>query len=138
MRYLICIFTAILIAGCGSKNANSDALPEAVQKTGIIVVKEEVPVEELEENDSGVRTSVYASIFSGGRISLGLGFLFSPSNSSHKSEPPVRYEVKMLDGSELVLYSESRDFEVDDCVDVTINQDVEKYPPIMKRNKGGC
>ena len=138
MRYLSFLLSAVLIAGCGSKNASPEALPEAIQKTGIIVTKEEVSLEDIEKSDSRVRTSIYASIFSGGRISLGLGFLFSPSGSDDKSETPIRYEVKMLDGSELILYSESKDFEIDDCVDVTISEDVDKHPPIMQRNKDGC
>ena len=138
MRYLVLLVVAILITGCGSKNASPNSLPEVVQKIGVIVEKEEVPIEEIENGDTRVNTSIYASIFSGGRISLGLGFLFSPSGSGNKSEIPVRYEVKMLDGSEMVLYSESRHFEVDDCVEITINQNVEENPPLMKRKKGGC
>jgi len=137
-RYMPLLIIGLLITGCASKNLAPGSLPEVVQKTGVIIAKEEIQLDDIEEKDTGVRTSVYASIFSGGRISLGLGFLFSPSGSEDKSETPIRYEIKMLDGSEMVLYSESANFEVEDCVEVTINEDVEKYPPAIRRSKGGC
>ncbi|MFV2032930.1 MAG: hypothetical protein ACC663_10575 [Gammaproteobacteria bacterium] len=137
-RYMPLLIIGLLTAGCASKNLPPGSLPEVVQKTGVIIAKEKIQLDDIEEKDIGVRTSIYASIFSGGRISLGLGFLFSPSGSEDKSETPIRYEIRMLDGSEIVLYSDIANFEVEDCVEVTINEDVEKYPPIMRRNRSGC
>lgn len=138
MRLFLFLFTLLFLSACSTKTPDSAAMPDVVNKTGVVVAKQVIPVHEIDDEGLNVDTRIFASIFSGGRISLGLGFLFSPSNSSETPVKPVRYEVKMMDGSEFVLYSENEDFEIDDCVDITIYEDVENHPPQMERNKDGC
>ena len=71
-------------------------------------------------------------------MSFGIGFLLSAFGSDEEPEQLVRYEVKLLDGSDLALYSASHDFEVDDCVEISMHEDLEQHPPSMKRNKDAC
>ncbi len=137
MRCLFLSFLVLLVA-CGSKNPSEDDRPDEINKTGVVVAKQVIPIHEIEDEGLNVDTRIFASIFSGGRISIGLGFLFSPSSSHEIPKKPVRYEVKMMDGSEFILYSDNYDFEIDDCVDITIHKDVENHPPQMKHNEDGC
>lgn len=138
MRLFLIVIALILLSACSSKKPTSETTPDVVNKTGVIVAKQVIPIQDIEDDSFNVDTRIFASIFSGGRISLGLGFLFSPSSSHEMPQKPVRYEVKMEDGSEIILYSESYGFEIDDCVDITIHKDVENHPPQMERNKDGC
>ncbi len=138
MRLIITVFALLFLSACSSKNPASDDTPDKVNKTGIVFTKQVIPIQEIKDNEINVDTRIFASIFSGGRISLGLGFLFSPSSSREIPQKPVRYEVRMMDGSEFILYSDNYDFEIDDCVDITIHKDVENHPPQMKHNEDGC
>jgi len=136
MRYLIILITVMLLFGCSSKSAHEgDA--EIITKIGVVAVKEDVSMDDV-ERDTHSRTSVYGSISTGGRVSIGIGFLLSPFTSGGSDPEPVRYEINLLDGGQMTIYHDSRDFEVDDCVEIIVHPDEKKHPPTMKRNKGGC
>ncbi|NCF36557.1 MAG: hypothetical protein GWP56_09245 [Gammaproteobacteria bacterium] len=130
MRFSIILLATLLVFGCSSKSPQeSDA--EVIVKVGTIAAKEDVDMDQVETGTGSTRTSVYGSISggsSGSRISIGLGFLLEP----------VRYEVDLVDGGQMTIYHDSKDFEVGDCVKITVHPDEKKYPPTMKRNKGGC
>lgn len=138
MRYTIILITALLMFGCSSKSAR-EADAEIITKIGVIAAREDVSMDDVEK-DTGARgrTSVYGSISTGGRVSIGLGFLLGSFSSGGSDPEPVRYEVNLIDGGQMTIYHDSRDFEVDDCVKITVHPDEEKHPPTMKRNKGGC
>ncbi len=136
MRCLFLILLLFNIAACGSKS--TDDLPDVVIKTGRIINKEFVAIEEVTSGGVKVNPSIFASIFSGGRISFGLGFLFTSDDDSYTTETVTRYRIKMLDGSEMEIFSDSTKFQIDDCVEVTIHKDVEKKPPKLKRLEGNC
>ena len=108
-----------------------------VTRIGVIVAREDVNMDDVEK-DTGRRTSVYGSISTGGRVSIGIGFLLSPFVSGGSEPEPVRYEVELIDGGQMTIYHNSRDFEVDDCVEISVHPDEKEHPPTMKRNKGGC
>ncbi|MEM7563862.1 MAG: hypothetical protein AAF353_12545 [Pseudomonadota bacterium] len=133
MKHGIMILSLILLTACSSKSIEQSSPPET--KFGLITEKEEV---DLKNQDSKTRTSVFASVSSGGRVSVGIGFLVGLFNSGKKEENPVRYEVSLLDGSEITIYHSSRHFEVDDCVQITLHDDTEETPPDMERSKAGC
>jgi hypothetical protein len=136
MRYSSLLLTAVLAFGCSSKKPTEDEA-EIITRVGLIIAKEDVNMEQVEK-DSKVRTTVYGSVSSGSGVSIGLGFLLSPLFSSEPDRDPVRYEIDLKDGGQITVYHESQDFEVDDCVEITIYPDEEKNPPAMKRDKGGC
>ena len=137
MRYSILIAAMLLAFGCSSKSARDEAL-DAIVKKGTIVSREEVSVEEARTGTRGT-TSVYGSVSSGGGVSIGIGIgvLLSSIGSKSKSEP-VRYEVDLVDEGQITIFHNSRDFEVGDCVEITVFEDEQEHPPSMRRNPGGC
>ncbi len=50
----------------------------------------------------------------------------------------MRYEVELEDGDQISVYHDSHDFQIGDCVEITVHPDEEEHPPRMKRIKGGC
>lgn len=138
MRLFLALLIVSLVTACSWNQSASKNAEDTITKTGLIVAKQAISIDEIDENDSRVSTSIYGSIFSGGRISIGLGFLFSPSGKM-RVEKPIRYEVKTLEGDQLIVYSESADFDVDDCVRAMVQTEAKKHPPEMKReNRAAC
>lgn len=136
MRNIILLVSTLLVFGCSAKSPTEDE-SEIITRVGLIIAKEDVNMDQVEK-DSKVRTTVYGSVSSGGGVSIGLGFLLSPFFSADSERDPVRYEVDLKDGGQITVYHESQDFEVDDCVKITIYPNEEKNPPAMKRDRGGC
>lgn len=140
MRYSILIFI-LLLAGCSSKSANEDAA-QAIVKHGVISAKRDVSMDQVESGTTRGNTSVYGSVSSGGgggvSIGIGIGVLLSSIGSGGSDPQPVRYDVDLQDGGQITIYHESRDFEVEDCVEIVIYPDEKKHPPTMKRDKDGC
>ena len=139
MRYPILLLFALLVFGCSSRTAHQDDA-EVITRIGIITTKEESSLNDIEQ-DSGKSTSVYGSISSGGggtSVGIGVGVLLSSFLSSDSEPQLVRYEVDLKAGGQFTIYHDSRDFEVDDCVEITVHPDEDKYPPTMKRKKGAC
>lgn len=139
MRYSILLLSALLAFGCSSKNAHHDDA-EVITRIGVISAKEDASLNDIEK-DSGSRTSVYGSVSSGGggsSISIGVGVLLSTLFSGDSEPELVRYEVDLKDGGQFTIYLESRDFEIDDCVEISVHPDEDKHPPTMKRKKGAC
>lgn len=138
MRYPIIFITALLLFGCSSKRAHEDDAG-VITRVGVVAAKEDVSMDDV-ERDTGTRgrTSVYGSVSSGGGVSIGLGFLFGSFSSGSSDPQPVRYEINLLDGGQMTIYHDSRDFEIEDCVKIIVHPDEKKHPPTMKRNKGGC
>ena len=139
MRYPILLLAALLAFGCSSKNTRQDNA-EIITRIGVITAKEDANVNEIEK-DSRTRTSVYGSVSTGGggtSIAIGVGVLLSSFLSSDSEPELVRYEVDLKDGGQFTIYLDSPDFEVDDCVEITLHPDEEKYPPTMTRKKGAC
>lgn len=134
MRFLIPALVIVVLLGCSSKKPMED---NVVTKSGLIMQKDIVDAAEVDQQQGRTRTSVFGSFSSGGGVSIGLGFLFS-GMGSETPKNPVKYQVNLLDGTEVTLYHESRDFEIGDCVEISMHEDMEKHPPSMKRNQGGC
>jgi len=139
MRYSILLLSVLLVFGCSSKSAHEDDA-EIITRTGIITAKEDASLNDV-ERDKNASTSVYGSVASGSGgsgVSIGIGVLLSSFFSSDSEPELVRYEVDLKDGGQFTIYHDSRDFEVDDCVEITVHPDEDKYPPTMKRKKGAC
>jgi len=137
MRYSIILVSTLLVFGCSSKHSQ-ETEAEVITKIGIVAAKESVDMDQVETGTGGGRTSVYGSISTGGRVSIGLGFLLGGFSSGSSDPEPVRYEINLVDDGQMTIYHDSQDFEVGDCVKITVHPDEEKHPPTMKRNKGGC
>jgi hypothetical protein len=138
MRYSILIII-LLLAGCGTKSSHEDDA-RAVVRQGIIASKRDVSMDQVESGTRRGTTSVYGSVSSGGGVSIGIGIgvLLSSIGSGDSDAKPVRYDIDLQDGGQITIYHESRDFEVGDCVEITVYPDESEHPPTMKRDKGGC
>ncbi len=136
MRYSILLLFVLFVFGCSSKNAHEDDA-EIITKIGVISAKEDASLNDVEK-DKNVSTSVYGSVSSGGGVSIGIGVLLSSFLSGDSDQDLVRYEVGLKDGGQFTIYHDSRDFEVEDCVEITVYPDEDKHPPTMKRNKEAC
>ena len=135
MRNVILMMILVLGTACSSKTAVEDK--DQITKFGLITEKEEVDMDQVKK-ESKTKTNVYASVNSGGGVSIGIGFLVGLLGSDEPEENPVRYEINLLDGSVITIYHMSRLFEVDDCVEITLHEDEEENPPSMERSKDGC
>ena len=138
MRYTI-LMIILLLPGCGTRSSHEDDA-QPIVRHGIIAARKDVSMDQVESNTTRGTTSVYGSISSGGGVSIGIGIgvLLSSIGSGGSDKKPVRYDIDLRDGGQITVYNESRDFEVDDCVEITIYPDEEKHPPTMKRDEGGC
>jgi len=139
MRYSILLASVLLVFGCSSKNAHEDDA-EIITKIGVITAREDASMNDVEK-DKNVSTSVYGSVSSGSGgsgVSIGIGVLLSSFLSGDSDQDLVRYEVDLNDGGQFTIYHDSRDFEVEDCVEITVYPDEDKHPPTMKRNKDAC
>lgn len=140
MRYSILLLSVLFVFGCSSKNAHQDNA-EIITKIGVITAKEDASMNDVERDTGNRTTSVYGSVSSGSGgsgVSIGIGVLLSSFFSGDSDQQLVRYEVDLKDGGQFTIYHDSRDFEVEDCVEITVYPDEDKHPPTMKRNKGAC
>ena len=135
MRHCFLALLLMLGTACAGKSAQENEA--TATKFGLISSKQEADPEQVEK-DSKTRTSVFASFSSGGGVSVGLGFLVGLFDSGETEENPIRYQINLLDGSEITIYHLSRHFEVNDCVVITMHEDMEQNPPSMERSKDGC
>ena len=127
----------LLATACGSKSSQPTEPP--IIKFGVIAAKQEVSQDQVQSATRGT-TSVYGSISTGGRVSIGVGVgvLLGTFGSSSAAPQPVRYDIDLPDGGQITIYHQSPDFEVDDCVRITVYPDEQKHPPDMERSKQGC
>lgn len=139
MRLAIPLIVLMLLLGCSSKSSHEEARSQAIVKYGLIASKEDVSVEQARSSTRS-NTSVYGSISSGGGVSIGIGIgvLLGSIGSGSSKPQPVRYEIDLVEGGQITIYHESRDFEVGDCVEIAVFEDESKHPPSMRRDKDGC
>ena len=122
-------------AACGSKSGQPDEPP--IVNFGVIAAKQDATRDQVQSATRGT-TSVYGSISSGGRVSIGVGIGVLLGGSSSSKPQPLRYDVDLSDGGQITIYDESPNFEVGDCVRITVFPDQQKHPPEMERSKDGC
>ncbi len=134
MRFWSLPIVVLLLIGCNSTGSSSGELnvnSATFQATGVIVAREIIDLKQVDSN-VGSETS------GGGTRSVGLESLTSSTGTGYKSDTAMRYKIKLLDGSELSVYSESWRYRVDDCVDVIVSRDNKKKPPEIFLNKNDC
>jgi len=137
MRNALLASLLLLAAGCATKSTPPADPP--IVKYGVISSKQDVSRDQVQSATRG-STSVYGSISTGGRVSIGVGIgvLLGTFGSSSSEEQPVRYDINLQDGGQITVYHESRDFETGDCVRITVYPDEQEHPPGMERSKEGC
>ena len=131
MRYGILALALAVAAGCGTKRAPDDAA-DVIVREGTVVARQQVSTDEARDNVN-TRTSVHASVSSGGRVSIGIGVMLSSILAGASSRQPVRYEVEFDEDDSMTIYHDSPDFAVGDCVEIRVHPDEQKHPPAMRR-----
>ena len=131
MRAPVLALSLLLVAGCGAKHARDDAA-DVIVRDGTIVARQHVSSDEARDNVN-TRTSVHATISSGGGVSIGIGVLLSSILSGDSSRQPLRYEVEFDEDDSMTIYHDSPDFAVGDCVRIRVHPDEKKHPPAMQR-----
>ena len=134
-RNILLVIVVALGGGCATTSPPPDA--EAIVKLGRISERSRVSVDEARSR-TAVNTNIYASVSSGGGISIGLGFLLSPFRSDDLSKRPIRYRIDLLDGDRMTVYHDDPDYGPGDCVEIRVYRDGNRYPPSLRRKPGAC
>ncbi|MFA9420071.1 MAG: hypothetical protein ACERLB_07960 [Gammaproteobacteria bacterium] len=130
MRFWILCLVSLSLSGCGLTGSTSGQLKVEsgiLQATGIIKAREILDLKTIE-------VSTEAASVDG--KSFGLEYL--ASGEGYKSSTAIRYDIELLEGSLVSVYSESWRYRVDDCVSVIINLDDNKTPPVIFLNNNDC
>ena len=102
-----------------------------LRATGIIKAREIFDLKKL-ENTSSTETAVADD------NTFGLEYLTKASSSGYRSSTAIRYDIELLGGNFLTVYSEAWRYRVDDCVSVIIDLEDNKTPPVIFLNNNDC
>ena len=132
MRFWILCLVSLSLSGCGSTGSSSGQMKiesGILKATGIIKARE---ILDLKTIDAGSKSAV------SGIEGQSFGFEYLSSGSGYKSSTAIRYDIELLEGNLVSVYSESWRYRVDDCVSVIINLEDSKIPPVIFLNNNDC
>lgn len=132
MRFWILSLVSLFLLGCGSTGSTSGQMKidsGILQATGIIKAREILDLKTIESSANSDSTGVEGK-------SYGLEYL--SSGTGYKSTTAIRYDIELLEGNLLTVYSEAWRYRVDDCVSVIINLNDDKTPPEIFLNNNDC
>lgn len=130
MRLLISLLLGISLNGCdmtASRSVKTEIDGGILRSVGVIKSRKILDLSTLETNSS--ETSSEAKIF---------GLEYLATDGGYRSSTAIRYDVELLDGGLLTVYSESWRYQVDDCVNIIIDIDNPKNQPEFYLNKNDC
>ena len=132
MRFWILSLISLSLLGCGSTGSTSGQMTVdsgILQAAGIIKAREILDLKTIDTSTSSEVTGVEGKSF---------GLEYLSSGSGYKSSTAISYDIELIEGDFLTVYSESWRYRVDDCVSVIINLDDNKIPPDIFRNNNDC
>ena len=132
MRFWILCLVSLSLSGCGSTGSTSGALKVEsgiLQATGIIKAREILDLKTIDSGSSSKASGIEGKSF---------GLEYLSSGSGYKSSTAIRYDIELLEGNLVSVYSESWRYRVDDCVNVIINLEDNKTPPVIFLNNNDC
>jgi len=132
MRFWILSLVSLSLLGCGSTGSTSGQMTVdsgILQAAGIIKAREILDLKTIDTSTSSEVTGVEGKSF---------GLEYLSSGSGYKSSTAIRYDIELLDGNFLTVYSEAWRYRVDDCVSVIINLEDDKTPPDIFLNNNDC
>ena len=132
MRFWILCLVSLSLSGCGSTGSTSGQLnveSGILQATGIIKAREILDLKTIDASTSSEIAGIEGKSF---------GLEYLSSGKGYKSSTAIRYDIELLEGSLVSVYSESWRYRVDDCVSVIINLDDNKTPPVIFLNNNDC
>ena len=130
MRLLISLLFVISLNGCdmtASRSVKTEIDGGILRSVGVIKSRKILDLSTLETNSN--ETSSEARIF---------GLEYLATDGGYRSSTAIRYDVELLDGGLLTVYSESWRYQVDDCVNIIIDIDNPKNQPEFYLNKNDC
>ncbi len=132
MRFRILCLVSLSLSGCGSIGSSSGQMKiesGILHATGTIKARE---ILDLKTIDAGSNSEV------SGIEGQSFGLEYLSSGSGYKSSTAIRYDIELLEGNLVSVYSESWRYRVDDCVSVIINLEDNKTPPVIFLNNNDC
>lgn len=130
MRLLISLLLVISLNGCdmtASRSVKTEIDGGILRSVGVIKSRKILDLNTLDANSS--ETSAEANIF---------GLEYLTADGGYRSSTAIRYDIELLDGGLLTVYSESWRYQVDDCVNIIIDIDNPKNQPQFFLNKTDC
>ena len=134
MRYLILFLSCLALVGCGSSGSTSGQMKVesgVLRATGVIKTREIFDLRKLEKTSVTDAADADDNTF-------GLEYLTEASSNGYRSSTAIRYDIKLLEGNFLTLYSEAWRYRIDDCVSVIIDLEDNKIPPVIFLNNNDC
>jgi len=129
MRIWILCLVSFSLSGCGSTSGQLKVESGILQATGIIKAREILDLKTIDASTSSEITGIEGKSF---------GLEYLSSGKGYKSSTAIRYDIELLEGSLVSVYSESWRYRVDDCVSVIINLEDKKIPPEIFLNNNDC
>ena len=132
MRFWIFSLVILSLLGCGSTGSSSGQMTidsGILQATGIIKAREILVLKTIDARTSSEIAGIEGESF---------GLEYLSSGSGYQSSTAIRYDIELLEGRLVSVYSESWRYRVDDCVSVIINLDDNKTPPVIFLNNNDC
>jgi hypothetical protein len=132
IRFLILFLPGLWLVGCGSTGSSSSQTEidsGILRATGIIKAREILDLKTIDANTSSEVAGVEGKSF---------GLEYLSSGTGYKSNTAIRYDIELLDGNLLTVYSETWRYRVDDCVNLIINLEDKKTQPVIFLNKNDC
>jgi len=132
MRFWILSLVSLSLLGCGSTGSSSGQMTidsGILQATGIIRAREILDLKTIDTSTSSEATGVEGKSF---------GLEYLSSGTGYKSSTAIRYDIELLEGNFLTVYSEAWRYRVGDCVSVIIKLDDNKTPPVIFLNNNDC
>ena len=132
MRFWILSLVSLSLLGCGSTGSSSGQMTidsGVLQATGIIKAREILDLKAIDASSGSEASGIEGQSF---------GLEYLASGSGYKSSTAIRYDIELLEGNLVSVYSESWRYRVDDCVSVIINLEDNKTPPVIFLNNNDC
>jgi len=132
MRFWILSLISLSLLGCGSTGSTSGQMTVdsgILQATGVIRAREILDLKTIDTSAGSDAAGVEGKSF---------GLEYLSSGTGYKSSTAIRYDIELLEGNLLTVYSEAWRYRVDDCVSVIINLDDNKTPPVIFLNNNDC
>ena len=119
---------------CGSAGSTSGQMKVesgVLRATGVIKAREIFDLRKLENISVTDAADADDNTF-------GLEYLTEASSNGYRSSTAIRYDIELLEGNFLTLYSEAWRYRIDDCVSVIIDLEDNEIPPVIFLNNNDC
>jgi hypothetical protein len=132
MRFCLISLLGLTLSGCASTASTTGEMKVesgVLRATGIIVEREIFDLKRIDKNTETAADN---------ENTFGLEYLTEASSSGYRSSTAIRYDIEVLGGGFLTVYSEAWRYRKDDCVSVIIDLEDKTTPPVIFLNNNDC